>query len=177
MDGSAAPPPGSSVKLRRALRASPHHPPSMTFRTHLGPALGAVVSAAPDDAWRTLANLPAAAVFASSRTTHTTAVELTGLGRVVRKVWTWPRRRDRLKGALRTTWAARSPARRELEALERLHALPSGPFAPEPLGYAEYRESGVLRACILVTREIAGAADLANCRSGRAPRRWSHEGI
>ena len=144
----------------------------MAFRAHLGPTLRAALAATPEEAWRALASLPAATQFASSRTTCTSAVEIPGAGRVVRKQWTWPRRRDRLKGALRTTWAVRSPARREFEALTRLVALPGGPFAPEPLGYAEHRERGVLRACVLVTREIAGATDLArwlvSTRPGRA---------
>ena len=144
----------------------------MAFRAHLGPTLRAALPAAPDEIWRTLAELPPESVFAASRTTRTSVVHVAGAGRVVRKEWTWPRRRDRLKGALRTTWAARSPARREFEALARLVALPGGPFAPEPLGWAEHRERGVLRACLLVTREIAGATDLArwlvSARPGRA---------
>jgi hypothetical protein len=144
----------------------------MAFRAHFGPTLRAALPAAAEEAWRSLTSLPATTEFAASRTTRTCAVEVPGAGRVVRKEWTWPRRRDRLRGALRTTWAARSPARREFDALARLVALPGGPFAPEPLGYAEHRERGVLRACVLVTREIAGATDLArwlvSARPGRA---------
>jgi hypothetical protein len=143
----------------------------MAFTAHLGPALRAALPAAADEVWRTLAGLTAETVFAESRTTRTSLVRIGGAGRVVRKEWTWPRRRDRLKGALRTTWAARSPARREFEALARLAALRGGPFGPEPLAYAEHRVRGVLRACILVTREIAGAVDLARWLASTRPGR------
>jgi RIO-like serine/threonine protein kinase len=115
----------------------------------------------PEATWRALSEARVVAALAASRTTETAIVDVAALGRVVRKRWTWPRRRDRFKGALRTTWAARSPARREFEALVRLVALPGGPFAPEPLGFVERRERGVLRACILVEREAVGAIDLA----------------
>jgi hypothetical protein len=134
----------------------------LAIRAHLGAALAASIPAAPGLAWRLLLELPAATVHAKSRTTETVSIDVPDLGRVVRKRWTWPRRSDRLKGALRTTWAARSPARREFEALARLHALAGGPFAPEPLGFLDHREHGVLRACVLVTREIEGAQDLAH---------------
>jgi hypothetical protein len=130
----------------------------LTFRARFD--LSAWPSAPPRgaDAWRVVAEAAPLVEFARSRTTQTAVVDMDGIGRVVRKRWTWPRRRDRLKGALRTTWAARSPARREFEALGRLHALS---FAPTPLGFVERRERGVLRECVLLLEEIADATDLA----------------
>jgi RIO-like serine/threonine protein kinase len=134
----------------------------MGARAHLDPSVARALPADEAEAWRTLATLAATQVFARSRTTETSAVFLPGVGAVVRKRWTWPRRRDRLKGALRTTWAAHSPARREHEALLRLRALAGGPFAPEPLGWLEERSGGVLRSCVLLTRAVDGATDLAS---------------
>jgi hypothetical protein len=134
----------------------------MGFRARLEPVLAAAAPSSPEAAWRVIAGAPTVAVFARSRTTETVVATLDGLGPVVRKRWTWPRRRDRAKGALRTTWAARSPARREFEALARLAALPGGPFAPAPLGFLEERGHGVLRACVLVETQIMGAVDLAS---------------
>jgi RIO-like serine/threonine protein kinase len=133
----------------------------MGFRARLEPVLAAAVPSSPEAAWRRILDAPAVSVLARSRTTETVVATIDGFGRVVRKRWTWPRRRDRAKGALRTTWAARSPARREFEALARLVALPGGPFAPAPLGFLEERSHGVLRACVLVETEIDGAVDLA----------------
>src|SRR5687768_498697 len=125
----------------------------MALRVRLEPALAAALPRAADAAWRAVAALEAASVFARSRTTETAAVVLGDAGRIVRKRWTWPRASDRLKGALRTTFAATSPARREFSALARLAALPGGAFAPEPLGFLEHREHGVLRSCVLLMRE------------------------
>ncbi len=142
----------------------------MGTRAHLDPAAARALPGDAGDAWRAVLALPASHVFARSRTTETSRVELAGVGAVVRKRWTWPRRRDRLKGALRTTWAAQSPARREYAALLRLRALPGGAFGPEPLGWFEERSGGVLRACLLLTREVAGATDLANWLASRATR-------
>lgn len=133
----------------------------MAFRACLVPGLAYAMPQDADAAWRSVASLPEEHVYAASRTTRTSVVRLEGGGRVVRKRWTWPRRRDQLKGALRTTWVARSPARREHEALVRLRDLKGGAFAPESLGYLEHRERGVLRACILLTGEVRGATDLA----------------
>ncbi len=141
----------------------------MGFAARLVPALAAAVSSSPDAAWRALFDAAALTTFAKSRTTQTAVVEVPGLGRVVRKTWTWPRRRDRAKGALRTTWAARSPARREFEALARLVVLADGPFAPTPLGYVEERRHGVLRSCLLVATEVAGAVDLASWLAATRP--------
>jgi RIO-like serine/threonine protein kinase len=72
-----------------------------------------------------------------------------------------------VKGALRTTWAARSPAQREFEALARLVVLPAGPFSPEPLAWTEHRVHGVLRACALVLAEAPDATDLATWLTGK----------
>ena len=142
----------------------------MGVRAHLDPSVARALPAGADASWRALGALPATHVFARSRTTDTSPVTLDGVGAVVRKRWTWPRRRDRVKGALRTTWAARSPARREHDALQRLRALPGGPFAPEPLGWLEERTGGVLRACVLLTREVVGATDLAHWLASKATR-------
>jgi RIO-like serine/threonine protein kinase len=143
----------------------------MAWRALLKPALARAIPAEPGRAWLTLAALPAETVFAASRTTQTAAVVVPGAGRLVRKTWTWPRRRDRLRGAFRTTWAARSPARREFDALERLRGLAGGPFAPEPFGWVEERGRGVLRACVLVLSEVEDALDLANWLVAPRPRR------
>jgi len=126
----------------------------------------------PGDVADRIAALAVIRVLASSRTTETAVVDVPGLGRVVRKRWWWPRAADRAKGAFRTTVAARSPARRELQALQRLRALPSGPFAPQPLGMVEERRAGVLQACTLLLEEILGATDLATfLRDERDPAR------
>jgi hypothetical protein len=144
----------------------------MAFVCRLADQLASALPTAPADAWRSVVAIETLQVFAESRTTQTAAVLVPGFGRVVRKRWTWPRRRDRMKGALRTTFAARSPARREFDALARLRALTDGAFAPEPLGFAEHREGGVLVACVLLVAEIEGAVDLARwlraSRPGRA---------
>jgi hypothetical protein len=119
-----------------------------------------------------IAGLSAMQVLARSRTTETTIVELPGGRRAVRKRWWWPRAADRAKGVFRTTVAARSPARREFEALTRLRALQSGAFAPRPLVFGEERTRGVLRACALVLDEIEDAVDLAVFLGDeRSPRR------
>jgi lipopolysaccharide kinase (Kdo/WaaP) family protein len=121
------------------------------------------------DAWRAAASAPVVATLAKSRTTETAIVTLPDGRRAVRKCWTWPLRRDRAKGALRTTIAARSPARREFDALVRLRALPAGPFAPEPLGWLETRRSAVLCGCMLLLQEVVGATDLARALAAAAP--------
>ncbi|MCE9637564.1 MAG: lipopolysaccharide kinase InaA family protein [Planctomycetes bacterium] len=119
-----------------------------------------------------IGDLPAARLFARSRTTETCAVFIPGFGPAVRKRWWWPRAADRAKGAFRTTIGAASPARREAEALERLRRLPSGPFGPRPLAYEEERRVGVLHACTLILEEIEGAIDLATfLRDERDPAR------
>lgn len=107
-----------------------------------------------------LVELRALQVLARSRTTQTAVVEVPGVGRVIRKSWWWPTARDRFKGALRTTWAAPSPAVREFDGLERLCGLPRGGFAPAPLAVVEDRNAGVLRGCTLLLTEIEGATDL-----------------
>ncbi len=113
----------------------------------------------PDAAWDATASLETTAVLARSRTTET-AIVVAGAP-FVRKRWWWPRRGDRLRGAFRTTLAARSPAVREAAALRRLQDLASGPFAPVPLGWLERRERGILRACTLLLAFLDGAVDLA----------------
>jgi hypothetical protein len=141
----------------------------MAFRACLVPGLAYAMPQDADAAWRSVASLPEERVYAASRTTRTSLVKLEGGGNVVRKRWTWPRRRDQLKGALRTTWVARSPARREHEALQRLRDLKGGAFAPESLGYLEHRERGVLRACMLLTGEVRNATDLARWLAASQP--------
>jgi len=143
----------------------------MGVSAHLDPLVARKLPGGGAETWRAIAALTATQVFARSRTTDTSAVELAGVGALVRKRWTWPRRRDRLKGALRTTWAARSPARREHDALTRLRALPGGAFAPEPLGWLEERAGGVLRSCVLLTRAVPGATDLASWLVATSPKK------
>lgn len=161
MDGSAAPPPGSSAKLRAARLARRDHPRRVTYVARLEPRAAGAIEGSAADSWRTVEALVPAVVLTRSRTTETAVTVLADGARVVRKRWTWPRRRDRLKGALRTTFAARSPARREFEALARLASLPGGGFAPNPLGWLEHRERGVLQACTLLLDEVPQAVDLA----------------
>jgi hypothetical protein len=105
--------------------------------------------------------LPVVRVLAHSRTTEAALVVLPDGSRAVRKRRVWPTARDRAKGALRTTVAAPSPARRERDALLRLRELPGGPFAPEPLGFADERRAGVLHRCLLLVEEVPDAVDLA----------------
>lgn len=133
----------------------------MSYRAHLVPSLGALADEGADAAFRALADAAPVFVHAKSRTTDTSVIVLPGASRVVRKMWRWPRRGDRVKGVLRTTFAATSPARREFEALVRLAALPGGPFAPAPLAWAERRAHGVLQECLILTAEIADATDFA----------------
>ena len=115
--------------------------------------------------WLAVSELTPLCVYARSRTTETALVQLpdskAGPWLVVRKRWWWPRARDRVKGAFRTTIAARSPARREFDALTRLAALPGGPFAPLPLGAFEERSGGVLQSCGLLVTALPDTTDLS----------------
>lgn len=173
MDGSAAPLPGSSAKLRVAGLRGADHRARVSYEARLEPSVAGVIGAPAASSWRTVEALLPVRVLARSRTTETAVVRLADGTRIVRKRWTWPRRRDRLKGALRTTFAARSPARREFDALVRLASLPGGGFAPAPRGWLEHRERGVLRACTLLLDEVPQAVDLAEwlCAEGASAQR------
>jgi hypothetical protein len=70
------------------------------------------------------------------------------------KVYDYPTRLDRCRGALRTTWLARSRALREWDALCWLRA--HGFAAPAPLGVAEARRHGLLRRALLCTAAWPG---------------------
>ena len=133
----------------------------MTTVLLLHPRLAALRGGTPAAEAARIDALPVLRAFTRSRTTDAAVVDAPGLGPIVRKRRWWPRSSDRLKGAFRTTVAAPSPARREHDALLRLRALPSGPFAPEPLGVIEERSRGVLQACTLLVEAVPDAVDLA----------------
>ena len=133
----------------------------MTTVLLLHPRLLALRGGTPADEAARIDDLPVLRAFTRSRTTDAAVVDVPGFGPLVRKRRWWPRSSDRLKGAFRTTLVAPSPARREYDALLRLRALPSGPFAPEPLGVVEQRTRGVLEACTLLVEAIADVRDLA----------------
>src|SRR6187549_748650 len=115
----------------------------MGVSIHLDSTVAGALPASADAAWRSVAGLEVEELFAKSRTTETAAVRLLGAGRIVRKRWTWPRRRDRIKGAL----------------------------APQPLAHFERRRGGVLTECMLLLREIEGATDLAKWLASSRPGR------
>lgn len=73
---------------------------------------------------------------------------------VFAKTYAYPSRRDRLRGALRTTFLAPGRAVCESRALRWL--LEHGIDAPRPLGVAEHRRGGWLRASLLVTEAWPG---------------------
>ncbi len=107
--------------------------------------------------------LPRRAVLARSRTTETHLVEVPGFGPAVLKRRVWPTARDRMRGLLRNTLTARSPAEREYRGLSQLHALASGPFAPAPLAFADERSAtGVLQSCVLLEESVPDSTDLAS---------------
>ena len=133
----------------------------MAVHAWISPGLAAALGPRTADPHTAVAGRAPLRPLARRRPPAPAGVQLPGADRAVRKRWTWPRASDRWKGALRITIAARSPARREADALRRLRALPSGPFAPEPLAVIESRTAGVLRSCTLLLVEIADAVDLA----------------
>ena len=92
-----------------------------------------------------------------SRTTATDVVRLSGR-LIVRKTWTYPTWRDRLRGAFRTTFLARSPARREFEAMQG--GGPTG-FHPPSLAVHETRVLGFLVRADLAVELVPEARDLA----------------
>lgn len=99
-------------------------------------------------------------VVTESRTTRLELMRLPDGSRCARKSWVFPSRRDRLRGAFRTTIAARSPAAREFDALVRLRALGEPDLAPEPWLASEERRAGVLHACTLTLRWLEDVAAL-----------------
>ncbi|MCG3133542.1 MAG: hypothetical protein HMLKMBBP_00720 [Planctomycetes bacterium] len=135
----------------------------MRATTLLGPGMHGVFPGTQAAQAAAIDALPVVRELARSRTTSADLVALPDGRRAVRKLWRWPRAADRAKGAFRTTVAARSPARREYEALLRLASIspPDGPFAPRPLAAAERRNAGVLHACALLLDEVADTVDLA----------------
>jgi len=70
------------------------------------------------------------------------------------KTYDYPTRRDRLRGAFRTTFLASSRAVREWQALAwlRTHGFPG----PKPCGALELRRHGWLRRAVLVTESYPG---------------------
>ena len=104
--------------------------PPMTVSVEFKEPLTGRLPQAPAEAGARVHALEPVAVLARSRTTETAVVDLPDFGRIVRKRRWWPDLRDRVRGALRTTVTARSPARREFDALDRLRGLSGGPFAP-----------------------------------------------
>jgi len=133
----------------------------MTWTTWRATAIADRLPGTDADAVAALEGLPVARELASSRSTRCEAVELPGGRTGVRKTWIWPTLPERWKGAFRTTFAARSPATRERDALLRLQALPQGPFAPAPLMTGDRRSGGVLQGCVLLLEEVSAAVDLA----------------
>src|SRR5689334_18636575 len=95
-----------------------------------------------------------ARVVARSRTTITESGLLDlpgGPVAVHRKTYRYEGFGALLSGMFRTTFAAPSRARREVEALRRL-----GSLAPEPVALSERRTAGFLREAVLVVRTVEG---------------------
>ncbi len=89
---------------------------------------------------------------------------------VFAKTYAYPNRRDRLRGVLRTTFLAPGRAVCESRALRWL--LEHGIDAPRPLGVAEHRRGGWLRASLLLTEAWPGESlDVFFVRLGRDDRR------
>lgn len=145
----------------RRNRGTPGYAAGMPWTTWTASDAAWWADADPTTRAEALLALPVSRELAASRSTRCEAVTAPDGRACVRKTWTWPRVRDRWKGAFRTTVGARSPAERERRALERLRALPVGPCAPAPLATAEERDLGVLRRCVLLLERIDGATDLA----------------
>ncbi len=123
----------------------------------LGTEPGSVPDGSPREVYRRLSAL-SAEVLAVSRTTKTAVVQIPGGGAAVRKQWRFPEPRDRLRGAFRTTFLARSPASRAWRAMR--DGGPTG-FHPPALAAFDDRRGGVLHECLLLLTYIPGARDLA----------------
>ncbi len=99
-----------------------------------------------------------ARIVARSRTTITESGLLDLPGGAVpvhRKAYSYEGIGALLSGAFRTTFAAKSRARREAEALVRL-----GPLAPRPVVLVERRTAGFLREAVLVVLTVEGGRAL-----------------
>ena len=106
--------------------------------------------------------LRGARVVARSRTTITESgiLELPGGSVAVhRKIYRYDGTGALLSGMFRTTFAARSRARREAEALLRLGALG---LAPQPVVLLERRTAGFLLEAVLAVRTVEGGRSLAD---------------
>lgn len=91
----------------------------------------------------------------------------------IRKRFWYPTARDRWRGALRTTWLARSRVEREAANLERIAAWGLQP--PLLLAFGERRRLGLLHDSFLFTRALdARPLDerLRGERDDAARRRW-----
>jgi len=120
------------------------------------------------EGWRLLWQIRDARVVARSRTTLTETGTLdlpAGPVAVHRKVYEYRGAAAVLGGAFRTTFAAPSRARRELDALRRLGALG---LAPVPVAVAERRTAGFLRQALLATRTLEEGRDLESADADAA---------
>lgn len=104
---------------------------------------------------------PPLAALTRSRTTDTAVLAAPGVGRVVRKRWSWPGLEERLKGIGRTTALARTPAEREHAALARTYGPHALRFHPAPLAVRVVREGPFAVRAMLLLAEVPGAVDLA----------------
>jgi hypothetical protein len=105
------------------------------------------------------------APVAESRTSRTDVIEVDGI-LLHRKVYTYPRRADRWRAALRGTFLGRPRAVREWDALMALRA--DGLPAVEPVALGVERHRGFVRATVLATRTETDATNLDELL--RAPR-------
>ena len=108
------------------------------------------------------------ALLAQSRTVTVERMRRPDGIEVVRKIYLFPTRRDRLRGMLRGTWLGRNKARREFVGLRFLQGV--GVPAIEALEWTVQRNRfGFVTECSLVTRAYTGH-DLARVlREGRIP--------
>ncbi|MHC4923679.1 MAG: lipopolysaccharide kinase InaA family protein [Planctomycetota bacterium] len=116
-----------------------------------------------EEGWRLLMDLRHGLIVALSRTTRTEHgyLELpSGTLSVHRKIYDYETIGSRLKGAFRTTFAAPSRARRELDAIRRLRALGEPFLAPAPVVLAERRTAGLLEIAVVATATIEDGAPL-----------------
>lgn len=118
------------------------------------PGVPEVLARLGPDAWSTLAEPGSGSVVKHARTSWVQRTTLDG-NDYFHKTYVYPTRRDRRRGWLRTTWCARSRARREADAIVWLRC--HGFHAPEAVAVAEARKLGVLHAAVVLTRAVAGA--------------------
>ncbi|MBK8976432.1 MAG: hypothetical protein IPM29_10945 [Planctomycetes bacterium] len=119
-----------------------------------GAGLGALAADGVRPAPEALSDPALGTPIATAPTTWTRRLEAGGRT-VYLKTYDYPSARDRLRGALRTTWLAPSRAAREWDALCWLRA--HGFDSAEPLGVGEWRgRAGWLRRALLVTAAWPG---------------------